>query len=126
MLRRDAEEAFWTALGPLDQPHRHLALYHLCEVVESPTPLQQSTGIRVPSGTRPLVKDSLGPPPVRVACTDAYDNSLWAWRWVDIVAQERGELPEWDPGWLGRADSPLPEDAFAYADAYDYDGDDFG
>ena len=54
----------------------------------------------------------------------ARDNSLWAWRWVDIVAQERGELPEEDPGWLGRADSPLPGDVFTYADAYDWD--DFG
>ena len=31
MLFRHEEEAFWTQLGPTQQPHRHLALYHLCE-----------------------------------------------------------------------------------------------
>ena len=77
-------------------------------------------------GVRPLVKDSLGPTPERVACTDAYDNSLWAWRWLDGDAWERGELPEDEPsmlGWSG-ADTPLVsvEEIFTYDD----DWDDFG
>ena len=88
MLYRHAGEAFWTALGP----HRHLALYYLYEAepVESMTPQQQRVAR---GGVRPLVLDSLGPPPARAACTDAYDNSLFPWRWVDAVALSAASFP---------------------------------
>ena len=61
--------------------------------------------------------------PTRVACVDDYD-SLWAWRSVDDIAVEKGEVRNEGPGWSGRLDSLLQfaDDAFAYADAYE----DFG
>jgi hypothetical protein len=76
-----------------------------------------------------MVKASLRPAPVHVACADACDY-LWAWQWADALEFERGEFPDDDGPWAG-CGNPLQEqeqehmqEFFDYAD--DHGLDDFG
>ena len=100
LLSRHAEEDFWQELGQqfsVPHPLRHqLALYRLC--------------------SDELVKDSLRPAPVRVACVDAH-KYLWAWQWTDALALEQG-FPVDDGPWAGRGDtsSDPPAVEFIYYD----------
>ena len=73
-----------------------------------------------------LVKDSLGPAPVRVACVDAH-KYLWAWQWTDALALEQG-FPVDDGPWAGCGDnsSDPPAVEFIYYDDLGIDDDDFG
>ena len=88
-LSRQAEEVFWQEFGQqFTVPHPlrpRIALYRLCD-----------SEPKRPSGiTRQhMVKESLGPAPVRVACSDG-SGYLWAWHWADTLALARGE---WDDG----------------------------
>ena len=76
-----------------------------------------------------MVKESLGPAPVRVACADACDY-LWAWRWADALEFERGEFPDDDGPWAGCGDPPQEQEQEHMHDFFDCDEahglDDFG
>ena len=110
LLSRQAEEDFWQDLDlqcrvsyKLCSP---LALYRLC--------------------SDELVKDSLGPAPVRVACVDAAED-LWAWQWTDALALEHGFPGDTGPwaGW-GDTSSDPPAVEFIYYDDLGIGDDDFG
>ena len=100
----NAEEDFWHELGQqFNVPHsqRHqLALYRLCDS----EPKQLACATR-----QHMVKESLGPAPVRVACADASDY-LRAWRWADALAFERFEFLDDDGPGAGCGDPPQEQE----------------
>ena len=112
---------------------RHqLALYRLCS--DEP---EQQLGARASKDSNPkdtaardarqhLVKDSLGPAPVRVACVDA-DEYLWAWQWTDALTLEHGFPGDTGP-WAECGDTPRdpPAVEFIYYDDLGIGDDDFG
>jgi len=134
LLSRHAEEDFWQELGQqfnVPHPLRHqLALYRLCDDEPEPPPSTRESKASGPTvmaarGAR-LVKDSLGPTPVRVACVDACDY-LWAWQWADALALEHG-FPGDEGPWAGRSDPSqgFAEEFFYYDDLSIGLDDDFG
>ena len=73
-----------------------------------------------------LVKDSLGPAPVRVACVDA-NEYMWAWQWADALTLEDGFPGDTGP-WAecGGTSSDPPAVEFIYYDDLGIGDDDFG
>jgi len=99
LLSRHAQEDFWQELGQqfsVPHPLRHkFALYRLCS--DEPKPQLGAHASKdfnlqdmaARDARHHLVKDSLGPAPVRVACVDSCEY-LWAWQWTDALALEHG------------------------------------